>query len=147
MKNLLAAAAAVVLVTALSSSALEPECRAPGGAFDLSFPKTFAVPSGERIVGFELVVAAADVIGMGRIPKGWSMKLDSEKAARKISGFTQQEKAAIPAVAELPTFTIAVNAATPAEPVLTLDGIVYTTADGKTYVRHRFSCSQLIPGG
>ena len=146
MRNLLGTAAAAVLATALSSAALEPECRAPGGTFDLAFPKTFQVPSGQRIVGFELVVAAADVVGMGHIPKGWSMKLDSDKETRKISGFTQQEKAAIAAIAELPTFVIAVNATTATEPMLALEGIVYTSADGKTYVRHRFSCSQLIRG-
>ena len=144
LRNALSGAAVFVIAIAVSSLAAEPECRPPGGTFQLSFPKTFQVPAGERIVGFELVITAADVVGMGQIPKAWSMKLDSDKATQKISGFSQQEKAALPSIAALPTF--AVSASSPAEGALRLEGNLYTSADSKTYVRHRFPCSELIRG-
>jgi len=140
----IALAAALVLVAAFSSIAADSECRPPGSTFDLAFPATFKVPSGEKIVGFELAVTAADIVGMTQIPKGWSMKLDSDKATRKISGSIQQKKGAVAAVAELPTFAIAVGAGSADQPALQLEGVVYTSADLETYVRHRFSCSDLI---
>jgi hypothetical protein len=139
-------AAAVVLVIALSSAAAELECHAPSGTFNVSFPRRFQVPAGERIVGFELSVTSADVVGMTRIPQGWSMKLDADKASRKISGFIQQGKRAILATTELPAFTIAVDAIPPAEHPFQLEGIVYTSSDLETYVRHRFRCSDLLQG-
>jgi hypothetical protein len=137
-------AAAFVLAKAISSSAADFECRPPGLTFDLAFPATFQVPSGEKIVGFELSVTAADIVGMTQIPKGWSMKLDSDKTTRTISGSIQQKKGALATIAELPTFAIALGAGSADPPLLQLEGIVYTSADLETYVRHRFPCGELI---
>ena len=142
MRNALAAFALVIVAS--YSAAAEPECRGPASTFNVAFPTTFQVSSAERIVGFELAVTSADVVGMTQIPKGWSMKLDSDKATQKISGSTQRKKDAIRTTAELPTFAISASGGEATSPALELEGIVYTSADLDTYVRHRFSCSDLI---
>ena len=143
MRNALTAVV-FVLAAASSFAGAQPECRAPGPTFNVSFP-TFQIPSGERIVGFELSVTAADVVGVAHIPRGWSVKLDSDKPTRKVSASIHRGNEAIQTVAELPTVAIVVNAATGGQS-LELEGIVYTSADFETYVRHRFRCDELIRG-
>ena len=144
MRNPLTAAVAV-LAAGFSFAGVHPECRAPGPTFNVSFP-AFRIPSGERIVGFELSITAADVVGVAHIPRGWSVKVDSDKPTRKVSASIHHGNEAVQTVTELPTFAIVVNVATGAQSPLELEGIVYTSADFETYVRHRFQCGELIRG-
>jgi hypothetical protein len=138
-------AVAFVLAAASSFAGGQPECRAQGRTFNVSFP-TFQIPSGERIVGFEVTVKAADVVGLAHIPKGWSIKLDSDKPTRKVSASIHHGSEAIQTVADLPTLAIVVTDPAAGQSQLELEGIVYTSGDFETYVRHRFRCSELIRG-
>jgi hypothetical protein len=144
MKNL--GWAIVLFVAVTSSAAGGPECRAPTPTFDVSFPST-DVPPAERIVGFELTVTGADVVAITRIPKGWSVKLDADQPSRKVSGTIHQGVDAVAAASELPIFAMARPGAGDRHDALELDGVVYTSADLKTYVRHRIGCSELMKRG
>jgi len=134
-----------LITVAIATTALASDSRCPvaAGAFAVSFP-AFPVPAAERIVGYEVMLTGGRVVHIDDLPKGWSLKVDVDDPNRqKLSGATQPASEPLRVVTDLPTFHAVREAEGGAAP-FDLEGVVYTSADAKTYVRHRFECRELV---
>jgi hypothetical protein len=145
------------------------ECRVPSGPFTVKF-QNFLVPSGQRIVAFEITLGGRSVAAVDHMPQGWSLKVDVDAAQTKFTG-TPSGGAELSSVADLPALTIAAepqsSPQTAGQPVLqpppqiagqsapqpaprtgfAADAVLYTSEDLKTYIRNRFQCRDLVGGG
>jgi hypothetical protein len=85
---------------------------------------------GERVVGIKLTVVGGSVVGVGSIPRDWSISVEPEvSGAASVSGSPQHGAGALESTEALPAVTVRGHNCTPAPPSFALSAVVHVTHD------------------
>ncbi len=122
--------AVAIVVLALGNSCWASERRLECGRnLVVRIPKV-PLNSGERVVGIELTVVSGSVVGVERIPRDWSISVDSEvSGVASLRGSPQHGAGALDSTDGLPSVTVRGHTCSGMEPSFALSAVVHVTQD------------------